>query len=92
MCVSPAKVIAFAVSGKHVTCSSPFKPLNPGLGETYEGVLPGGSCVFCEQVSSRGRPSFTPQVSHHPPVSSFLVEDKNGKWKLFGSLHSLSFS
>ena len=54
-------VIAFIVSGMHmVACMR--KPFNPILGETYEGVWPDGTRIYNEHIS------------HHPPITCFLVE------------------
>ena len=38
------------------------KPLNPILGETYQGVGPDGTMIYLEQTE------------HRPPVSHFLFE------------------
>lgn len=54
-------------------CSSIFlKPLNPVLGETYEGMFSDGSKIFLEQTS------------HHPPNSHFEVYGPNGDWYYAG--------
>ena len=45
------------------------KPLNPILGETYEGELPDGTKVYSEQTF------------HHPPISHVLVEGPNELYK-----------
>jgi hypothetical protein len=42
--------VALMISGRNSTATSADKPLNPCLGETYQGVLDGGSLVFVEQV------------------------------------------
>ena len=47
------------------------KPFNPTIGETFQGEI-GGYNVYAEQTS------------HHPPVSSFLLDGKN--FVLHGSL------
>ena len=47
------------------------KPFNPTIGETFQGEI-GGYQVYAEQTS------------HHPPVSSFLLDGKN--YVLHGSL------
>eukprot|EP00741_Cyanophora_paradoxa_P021675 tig00000241_g20921.t1 len=54
-------IIAFAISSLHWEMREQKKPFNPVLGETYKGVYPDGSRVFCEQVS------------HHPPTSRFTL-------------------
>ena len=53
-------VICFAISGMHMAADM-RKPFNPILGETLEGEWPDGSKVYIEHVS------------HHPPISCFLV-------------------
>lgn len=57
------------------SCHTFAKPLNPILGETYEGFLEDGSIVYMEQVS------------HHPPISYMLTEGpgKNYKWYGYSS-------
>lgn len=47
------------------------KPFNPAIGETFQGEI-GGYMVYAEQIS------------HHPPVSSFMLDGKN--FVLHGSL------
>ena len=58
-------VITFVVSGMHMVASQ-RKPFNPILGETYEGYWPNGTRIYCEHIS------------HHPPITCFLVEDVDG--------------
>jgi hypothetical protein len=53
-------------------CHSFDKPLNPILGETYEGSLPDGSHVYMEQVS------------HRPPVSYMLHEGPDSLYRFSG--------
>lgn len=54
-------------------CSSFFlKPLNPVLGETYEGLFSDGSKFYLEQTS------------HHPPVSHYEVYGPKNKWYYSG--------
>jgi hypothetical protein len=53
-------------------CHSFDKPLNPILGETYEGSLPDGSHVYMEQVS------------HRPPVSYMLHEGPDNLYQFSG--------
>mmetsp|Transcript_171 Transcript_171/g.538 ORF Transcript_171/g.538 Transcript_171/m.538 type:complete len:361 (-) Transcript_171:151-1233(-) len=62
-----AKVIAFYIGGMHLT-SNIRKPLNPILGETYEGQIGKHTRVYVEQAS------------HHPPVTNFLVKGKNFRY------------
>ena len=47
--------VALMISGRNSTADSADKPLNPCLGETYQGVLDDGSEVFAEQVSHQRR-------------------------------------
>lgn len=61
----PAQV-AFVIGGLRRQTST-LKPFNPILGETYQGQYSSGLRVFAEQIS------------HHPPVSSWQVEDAEGK-------------
>ena len=49
-----------------------LKPLNPILGETYQAAFSDGSKIYMEQTS------------HHPPVSSFLMNGPNKNWELSG--------
>lgn len=65
-------VITFTVSGMHQVASQ-RKPFNPILGETYEGVFPDGTRIYMEHIS------------HHPPISVFLVEHPDGLYKFEGS-------
>ena len=47
------------------------KPFNPSIGETFQGEI-GGFNIYAEQTS------------HHPPITSFLLDGKN--YVLHGSL------
>lgn len=54
------------------------KPLNPILGETYQALGQDGAKIYMEQVS------------HHPPISYFLIEGPNAAYKMTGwSLHTI---
>ena len=64
----PAQV-AFVIGGLRRQTST-LKPFNPILGETYQGQYSSSLRVFAEQIS------------HHPPVSSWQVEDAAGKVRL----------
>lgn len=66
------RVITFAVSGMHL-CTGQMKPFNPILGETYQGFLSDGTNIFCEHIS------------HHPPITNYLVEDIDNKYRFYGS-------
>ena len=48
------------------------KPLNPILGETYQGDLEDGTTVFMEQVC------------HHPPISYMLQVGPNNSYRWWG--------
>ena len=58
--------ILFVLSGICLSLGL-YKPFNPLLGETYQGIYPDGTLVFIEHIS------------HHPPISSFLIENANYK-------------
>lgn len=64
-------VIAFTISSIYL-CNGQNKPFNPLLGETLQGKFEDGTKFFCEHTS------------HHPPISNFLVEDKDNKYNLSG--------
>jgi len=56
--------VAFCISTMHVNLSQ-RKPLNPVLGETYQGFIGSEKIrVDCEQIS------------HHPPISSMVLENE----------------
>lgn len=54
-------VLSFIVSGMYMSADL-RKPFNPILGETLEGYFKDGSKIYMEHVS------------HHPPISSYLIE------------------
>lgn len=58
--------VAFVIGGLRRQTST-LKPFNPILGETYQGQYSSGLRVYAEQIS------------HHPPVSSWQVEDAKGR-------------
>lgn len=58
--------IALMISGRNTTACSADKPLNPCLGETYQGVLDDGSRVFVEQVQQRAQSSR--RAARHAPL------------------------
>ncbi|TNV78467.1 hypothetical protein FGO68_gene12858 [Halteria grandinella] len=77
----------FATQYTNVEKSGLFKPFNPLLGETYEYLKPGKYKFLAEQVS------------HHPPVSSFIIIGDQGyvkhssfQTKTSFGLGTLSFS
>ena len=47
------------------------KPFNPVIGETFQGIIAGGSYT-------------AEQTSHHPPQSSFFYEGKG--YKIYSTL------
>jgi len=67
-------IIAFTVSGLHrnIVALGNNGPLNPILGETFNAEKRDGTTIFCEQIS------------HHPPVSAYLVNHPRGDYKLYG--------
>lgn len=74
-CTNPVErmknVIAFSISGIHMGMKM-LKPFNPILGETYEGAWPDGTKLYLEHMS------------HHPPISRFLIVAGNKKWRFYG--------
>jgi hypothetical protein len=66
-------VLAFVVSGCHLTIDM-RKPFNPILGETFEGYWPDDTKLYLEHVS------------HHPPITNYLIEHPKGLYRLYGSL------
>ncbi|CAF2034344.1 unnamed protein product [Rotaria magnacalcarata] len=70
-------VAAFAVSSISSNLDRLSKPFNPLLGETYEFVRDDLPFRYVSE-----------QVSHHPPVSAFSCEPKDGsdRWRYYGSI------
>lgn len=64
-------VITFSVCSL-ILCCSQAKPFNPLLGETNQGSFSDGTRYYCEHTS------------HHPPITHFLVEGPNKKYRMFG--------
>jgi hypothetical protein len=60
------------VGGMHMVASQ-RKPFNPILGETFEALWPDGTRIYIEHIS------------HHPPISTFLVEHPDGLFVFEGS-------
>lgn len=58
-----------------------LKPFNPILGETFQGKI-------------NGLPIYLEQISHHPPISTFLLYGKEykmvGQYEAHASLHANS--
>jgi hypothetical protein len=44
----------YAAAGLHHSVEAWRKPFNPILGETWQATMPGGLCLFMEQVRSLG--------------------------------------
>ena len=66
-------VIAFALSGTYMRANT-RKPFNPLLGETLQGKYSDGTKIFMEHTS------------HHPPISSYLIEGPKGhEYQFYGS-------
>lgn len=66
------KCITFFLSGLHMSVEM-RKPFNPIIGETFEGYWPDKSRIYAEHIS------------HHPPITCFLVEHHDGLYKYHGS-------
>jgi hypothetical protein len=66
------KCITFFMSGLHMSVEM-RKPFNPIIGETFEGYWPDKTKIYAEHVS------------HHPPITRFLVEHHGGLYKYYGS-------
>lgn len=68
-------VVAFFLSGIHTNPATMQNngPLNPVLGETYIAEKKDGTTLYCEQIS------------HHPPVSAYLVIGPKRSYKLYGT-------
>jgi len=67
-------VVAAYIGGSHINISQLQlrAPLNPILGETAQRVLPTGERYYAEQTS------------HHPPITSFMLEEPNNLYKFYG--------
>lgn len=64
--------MCFMIGSMYKVCKQQ-KPFNPILGETYQAHYPDGTAVYMEHIS------------HHPPISTFLVEHPEGLYKIEGS-------
>lgn len=53
-------------------CHNFNKPLNPIVGETYQASMTDGSQIFVEQVS------------HHPPITYYIIEGPNQIYRFSG--------
>jgi len=68
-------ITAFYIAGLHV---NPIEmgnngPLNPIIGETYFAEKEDGTKIWCEQIS------------HHPPVTAYLLEEGQGAYRVYGT-------
>lgn len=86
-------VAAFAVSSISSNIDRLSKPFNPLLGETYEFVRWVGKRFRNPNILNNSRDDLpfrymSEQVSHHPPVSAFTCESKDGgeRWRFYGSI------
>lgn len=67
-------------------CCDQKKPFNPLLGETAQAIFPDGTRIYCEHTS------------HHPPITNFCLEDKdglytmNGHFEQYGKMGTNSFT
>ncbi|CAD8213931.1 unnamed protein product [Paramecium octaurelia] len=66
------KLTIVGLLSNYIQANSFLKPLNPILGETFEGGYEDGTQLFCEQIS------------HHPPLSYFLVFGPKKSYKFYG--------
>lgn len=64
-------VITTTISSFYYT-NTFLKPLNPILGETLQAEFKDGTQVYCEQIT------------HHPPISYFLVVGPSKSYKYYG--------
>mmetsp|Transcript_19300 Transcript_19300/g.18997 ORF Transcript_19300/g.18997 Transcript_19300/m.18997 type:complete len:280 (+) Transcript_19300:786-1625(+) len=67
-------ILAFIVSGMYMSADL-RKPFNPILGETLEGYFKDGTRIYMEHIS------------HHPPISSYLIEGPaEYAFKMYGAV------
>ena len=66
------KMTMTAVISSYYAMNMFLKPINPILGETLESRYPDGTSVYCEQIS------------HHPPVTYFLVVGAQERFRYYG--------
>ena len=65
-------LICATIGNFYINCGF-LKPLNPIIGETCIGCYPDGSKLYCEQIS------------HHPPISYFLVYGPDNNYIFYGN-------
>ncbi|BFZ55611.1 Oxysterol-binding protein 4 [Savitreella phatthalungensis] len=61
-------------SARHASVGAEKKPLNPVLGEEFHGYWTGSGGDREERVATLT----AEQVSHHPPISAYLIRTHNG--------------
>lgn len=68
-------IVAFVMAGLHRNAVEMGNngPLNPILGETFYAEKADGTKLYCEQIS------------HHPPVSAYLLIHPQNAYKLYGT-------
>lgn len=66
------KIIVFHISGLHMSVEM-RKPFNPIIGETLEAYWPDNTKIYAEHIS------------HHPPITAYLVEHRDGMYKYHGT-------
>jgi len=68
-------IVAFYIAGLHVnpTEMGSNGPLNPIIGETFYAQKQDGTKIWCEQIS------------HHPPVTAYLMEQSERAFKISGT-------
>ncbi|KAF5353276.1 hypothetical protein D9756_003683 [Leucocoprinus leucothites] len=73
-------------TSRNDSMGSEKKPLNPVLGELFYGYWP--------DINNRGRTTLlVEQVSHHPPITAYVIENKSKGLKLVGhNAQKTSFS
>eukprot|EP01016_Furgasonia_blochmanni_P009612 TRINITY_DN1398_c0_g2_i5.p1 TRINITY_DN1398_c0_g2~~TRINITY_DN1398_c0_g2_i5.p1 ORF type:complete len:422 (-),score=77.03 TRINITY_DN1398_c0_g2_i5:390-1574(-) len=68
-------VMAATVGGMHYNTEICMNraPVNPVIGETFQAVKPDGSVFFAEQIS------------HHPPITAYLLIGPNNIYRMKGT-------
>jgi hypothetical protein len=68
-------VLTWTIAGLRHVVDTWRKPFNPVLGETWQGEAAGGRVK-----------AFFEQISHHPPVASFVVRGPG--FRMTGTMHA----
>ena len=71
--ISQLKAIVSSVMGSSLIYLTMDKPFNPILGETYQGWIDG-----C--------PVYFEQISHHPPIASYLMKGRG--YDVYGTMEA----